>query len=182
MTSGTARTWRSDGDTEVQQAVRFALFHVLQAGARGENRPIPAKGLTGSGYDGHAFWDTEAFVLQVLTFTAPDAVASALRWRRDALPAALDRAAQLGLAGAAFPWRTIHGEECSGYWPASTAAFHINADIAAAAVGYVDATGDVEFERDTGMDLLTHTARLWRSLGHHDAAGPVPHRRRHRPG
>ncbi len=159
------------GDTEVQQAVRFALFHVLQAGARGESRPIPAKGLTGSGYDGHAFWDTEAFVLQVLTFTAPDAVASALRWRRDALPAALDRAAQLGLAGAAFPWRTIHGEECSGYWPASTAAFHINADIAAAAVGYVDATGDVEFERDTGMDLLTHTARLWRSLGHHDARG-----------
>jgi len=159
------------GDTEVQQAVRFALFHVLQAGARGESRPIPAKGLTGSGYDGHAFWDTEAFVLQVLTFTAPDAVASALRWRRDALPAALDRAAQLGLAGAAFPWRTIHGEECSGYWPASTAAFHINADIAAAAAGYVDATGDVEFERDTGMDLLTHTARLWRSLGHHDAQG-----------
>ena len=159
------------GDTEVQQAVRFALFHVLQAGARGESRPIPAKGLTGSGYDGHAFWDTEAFVLQVLTFTAPDAVASALRWRRDAMPAALDRAAQLGLAGAAFPWRTIHGEECSGYWPASTAAFHINADIAAAAAGYVDATGDVEFERDTGMDLLTHTARLWRSLGHHDAQG-----------
>jgi alpha,alpha-trehalose phosphorylase len=160
-----------DGDTEVQQAVRFALFHVLQAGARGESRPIPAKGLTGPGYEGHAFWDTEAFVLPVLTLTAPDAVASALRWRRDALPAALDRAAQLGLAGAAFPWRTIHGEECSGYWPAGTAAFHINADIAAAVVGYVDATGDAEFERDAGMDLLVHTARLWRSLGHHDAQG-----------
>ena len=160
-----------DGDTEVQQAVRFALFHVLQAGVRGESRPIPAKGLTGSGYDGHAFWDTEAFVLPVLTFTAPDATASALRWRRDLLPAALDRAAQLGFAGAAFPWRTIHGEECSGYWPAGMAAVHVNAGIAAAAVGYVDATGDVEFERDTGMDLLTHTARLWRSLGHHDAQG-----------
>jgi len=160
-----------DGDTEVQQAVRFALFHVLQAGARGESRPIPAKGLTGPGYDGHAFWDTEAFVLPVLTFTAPDAVASALQWRRDALPAALDRAAQLGFAGAAFPWRTIHGEECSGYWPAGTAAFHVNADIAAAVVGYVDATGDTEFERGTGMDLLTHTARLWRSLGHHDSQG-----------
>jgi alpha,alpha-trehalose phosphorylase len=160
-----------DGDTEVQQAVRFALFHVLQAGVRGESRPIPAKGLTGPGYDGHAFWDTETFVLPVLTFTAPDAAASALRWRQDVLPAALDRAAQLGLAGAAFPWRTIHGEECSGYWPAGTAAFHINADIAAAVVGYVEATGDVEFERDTGMDLLTHTARLWRSLGHHDPQG-----------
>jgi alpha,alpha-trehalose phosphorylase len=160
-----------DGDAEVQQAVRFGLFHVLQAGARGESRPIPAKGLTGPGYDGHTFWDSEAFVLPVLTLTAPDAAASALRWRHDVLPAALDRAAQLGLAGAAFPWRTIHGEECSGYWPAGTAAFHVNADIAHAVIQYIDATGDAEFAKGTGMDLLTHTARLWRSLGHHDAAG-----------
>jgi alpha,alpha-trehalose phosphorylase len=160
-----------DGDAEVQQAVRFGLFHVLQAGARGENRPIPAKGLTGPGYDGHTFWDSEAFVLPVLTLTAPDAAASVLRWRHDGLPAALDRAAQLGLAGAAFPWRTIHGEECSGYWPAGTAAFHVNADIAHAVIQYIDATGDEEFAKGTGMDLLTHTARLWRSLGHHDAAG-----------
>jgi alpha,alpha-trehalose phosphorylase len=160
-----------DGDPEVQQAVRFGLFHVLQAAARGENRPIAAKGLTGPGYGGHAFWDTETFVLPVLTFTAPDTAASALRWRHSTLPAALDRAAQLGLAGAAFPWRTIAGEECSSYWPAGTAAFHINADIADAVVRYVDATGDDEFERGAGMDLLTGTARLWRSLGHHDAGG-----------
>ena len=160
-----------DGDAEVQQAVRFGLFHVLQAGARGENRPIPAKGLTGPGYDGHTFWDSEAFVLPVLTLTAPDAAASVLRWRHDVLPAALDRAAQLGMAGAAFPWRTMNGEECSGYWPAGTAAFHVNADIAHAVIQYIDATGDAEFAKGTGMDLLTHTARLWRSLGHHDAAG-----------
>jgi alpha,alpha-trehalose phosphorylase len=160
-----------EGDAEVQQAVRFALFHVLQAGARGESRPIPAKGLTGPGYDGHAFWDTETFVLPVLTFTAPDAAASALRWRHDVLPAAQDRAAQLGFAGAAFPWRTINGEECSGYWPAGTAAFHVSADIADAVARYVDATGDTEFDRGPAMDLLTQTARLWRSLGHHDAAG-----------
>src|SRR5262249_47669285 len=57
-----------DGDDELQQAVRFALFHVLQAGARGEMRGIPAKGLTGPGYDGHCFWDTETFVLPVLTY------------------------------------------------------------------------------------------------------------------
>jgi alpha,alpha-trehalose phosphorylase len=160
-----------DGDTEVQQAVRFALFHVLQAGARGENRPIPAKGLTGPGYDGHAFWDTEAFVLPVLTLTAPDAAASALRWRHGTLPAAIERAAQLGFKGAAFPWRTIAGQECSGYWPAGTAAFHINADIANAVIRYIDATGDEDFARGPGMDLLTQTARLWRSLGHHDPQG-----------
>jgi alpha,alpha-trehalose phosphorylase len=160
-----------DGDTEVQQAVRFGLFHVLQAGARGENRPIPAKGLTGPGYGGHAFWDTETFVLPVLTFTSPDVAASALQWRASTLPAAIDRAGQLGLKGAAFPWRTIAGQECSSYWPAGTAAFHINADIADAVVRYVDATGDTEFDSGAGMDLLTHTARLWRSLGHHDARG-----------
>ena len=160
-----------DGDLEVQQAVRFALFHVLQAGARAENRAIPAKGLTGPGYGGHAFWDTETFVLPMLNFTAPEAVASTLRWRHSTLPLAIDRAAQLGLRGAAFPWRTIAGQECSGYWPAGTAAFHVNADIAVAAVRYVDATGDEEFARGPGMDLLAHTARLWRSLGHHDDQG-----------
>src|SRR5262249_59952714 len=125
-------------------------------GVGGEGGRIRAKGLTGSGSDGRAFGDPEAFVLPVLPFTAPDATASALRWRQDLLPAARDRAAQLGFAGAAFPWRTIHGEECSGYWPAGMAAVHVNADIAAAAVGYIDATGDVEFGRDPGMDLLTH--------------------------
>jgi alpha,alpha-trehalose phosphorylase len=123
-----------DGDPEVQQAVRFGLFHVLQAGARAEDRAIPAKGLTGPGYGGHAFWDTETFVLPMLNFTIPDAAASALRWRHATLPLALDRAAQLGLAGAAFPWPTIAGQECSGYWPAGTAAFHVNADVAVAAV------------------------------------------------
>jgi alpha,alpha-trehalose phosphorylase len=160
-----------DGDAEVQQAVRFALFHVMQAGARGERRPIPAKGLTGPGYDGHAFWDTETFVLPVLDFTAPDAAASALRWRHGTLPMARDRAAQLGLSGAAFPWRTIAGPECSGYWPAGMAAFHVNADIADAVVRYVDASGDDAFEAGPGIELLTETARLWRSLGHHDARG-----------
>ncbi|MGW7571763.1 glycoside hydrolase family 65 protein [Streptomyces tendae] len=159
------------GDEEIQQAVRFALFHVLQAGARAEQRAIPAKGLTGSGYDGHAFWDTEMFVLPVLTYTAPKAVAEALRWRQATLPAARDRATQLGLRGAAFPWRTIDGSEGSAYWPAGTAAFHVAADIAHAAVRYTAATGDTDFERETALELLVETARLWRSLGHHDHHG-----------
>ncbi len=160
-----------DGDLEIQQAIRFSLFHVLQAGARGEDRPIPAKGLTGPGYDGHAFWDTEAFVLPVLILTAPDAAASALRWRHSTLPAAISRATQLGFKGAAFPWRTIAGQESSGYWPASLAAFHVNSGIADAVLRYVAATGDADFDASTGMDLLVHTARLWRSIGHHDGEG-----------
>ena len=141
-----------DGDAEVQQAVRFALFHVLQAGARAEQRAIPAKGLTGPGYDGHAFWDTEAFVLPVLTYTFPKAAGDALRWRHATIGLARERAAVLGLSGAAFPWRTIRGQECSGYWPAGTAAFHINADIAVAATRYLAATGDEDFAREVGLE------------------------------
>jgi alpha,alpha-trehalose phosphorylase len=160
-----------EGDPEIQQAVRFALFHILQAGARGERRPIPAKGLTGPGYDGHVFWDTEAFVLPVLTLTMPHAVADALHWRYSTLELAKDRARQLGLRGAAFPWRTIAGQECSGYWPAGTAAFHINADIAYAVIRYIEATGDTAFEEKIGLPLLVETARLWGSLGYLDAAG-----------
>jgi alpha,alpha-trehalose phosphorylase len=160
-----------EGDAAIQQAVRFALFQVLQSAARAEQRAIPAKGLTGPGYDGHTFWDTETFVLPVLTYTAPAAVRDALRWRQSTLPLARERARQLGLAGAAFPWRTIRGEECSGYWPASTAAFHVNADIADAVVRYRTATEDDAFERETGLELLVETARLWRSVGHHDQQG-----------
>ena len=160
-----------EGDPELQQAIRFALWHTLQAGARGEQRAIAAKGLTGPGYDGHTFWDTEMFVLPVLTYTAPRAAADALRWRQQTLGLARERARDLGLRGAAFPWRTIEGHECSSYWPAGTAAFHINADIARAATRYQWATGDEEFEATTGAELLVETARLWRSLGHHDAAG-----------
>jgi len=159
-----------EGDTELQQAVRFALFHTLQAGARSERRGIAAKGLTGPGYDGHAFWDTETFVLPVLTYTAPHAAREALRWRHATLGLARDRAKLLGLEGATFPWRTIDGRECSGYWPAGTAAFHIGADIADAVGRYQAATVDPVFERETGLELLVETARLWRSLGHHDAA------------
>jgi alpha,alpha-trehalose phosphorylase len=160
-----------DGDPELQQAVRFALFHVLQSGARAERRSIPAKGLTGPGYDGHCFWDTEMFVLPVLTHTLPAAAADVLRWRHTTLPLAVDRARQLRLTGAAFPWRTINGEECSAYWPAGTAGFHINADVADAVLRYLDATGDRAFEADVGLELLVETARLWRSLGHHDLGG-----------
>jgi alpha,alpha-trehalose phosphorylase len=160
-----------EGDPALQQAVRFAVFHVVQAAARAELRAIPAKGLTGSGYDGHTFWDMEAYTLPVLTYVAPGAARDALCWRHATIDLAEARARELGLKGVTFPWRTIRGQECSGYWPASTAAFHINADIADAVRRYLMATKDEGFERGPGLELLVATARLWRSLGHHDAQG-----------
>jgi alpha,alpha-trehalose phosphorylase len=160
-----------DGDAALQQAVRFALFHVVQAAARAEQRAIPAKGLTGDGYDGHTFWDMDAYTLPVLTYTSPAAARDALTWRHATLDLAEARARELGLKGVTFPWRTIRGQECSGYWPAGTAAFHINADVADAVRRYLFATGDEEFAEGPGIELLVSTARLWRSLGHHDAQG-----------
>lgn len=160
-----------EGDPDSQQAVRFGLFHVLQASARAERRAIAGKGLTGTGYDGHSFWDTEAFVLPVLTYTKPQAAADALRWRASTLELARERATLLDLKGASFPWRTIRGEECSAYWPAGTAAWHINADIAAAFERYRIVTGDDSLEQECGLEVLVDTARLWMSLGHHDRHG-----------
>ncbi len=160
-----------DGDPVCQQAVRFGLFHLLQASARAEQRGIASKGLTGTGYDGHVFWDTDGFVLPVLTYTAPHAAADALRWRASTLDLARERAAQLDLKGASYPWRTIRGQECSAYWPAGTAAWHINADIAMAFERYRVVTGDESLEKDVGLEVLIETARLWHSLGHHDRHG-----------
>jgi alpha,alpha-trehalose phosphorylase len=160
-----------EGDLGLQQAARFGLFHVLQSGARAERRAIPAKGLTGPGYDGHTFWDTETFVLPVLTYASPGAAGDALRWRHSTIEPARRRAAELGLAGASFPWRTIEGESSSAYWPAGMAAFHLGADIADAVLRYQRATHDEEFEEGAGLELLIETARLWHSLGHHDPEG-----------
>jgi alpha,alpha-trehalose phosphorylase len=160
-----------DGDPALQQAIRFALFSVLQSAARAEGRAIPAKGLTGRGYDGHSFWDMESYTLPVLTYVAPAAARDALVWRHSTLGLARARARELSLEGATFPWRTISGHECSGYWPAATAALHINADIADATRRYLAATEDEAFGQDVALELLVETARLWRSAGHHDTQG-----------
>src|SRR6185312_6564359 len=113
----------------------------------------------------------DTYALPVLTYTMPGAARDILRCRHSTLDMARARAHELWLAGATFPWRTIRGEECSGYWPAGTAAFHINADIADAVRRYVAASDDDDFERGPGVEMLVETARLWRSLGHHDSNG-----------
>jgi alpha,alpha-trehalose phosphorylase len=155
------------GDDALQQAVRFALFQILQASACLEGAGIAAKGLTGLGYGGQYFWDMETYVLSTLVYVDPPAARRALVWRHSILPAARRRARTLAQRGALFPWRTIDGEEASGYFPAGTAAYHIDADVAHAVRKYADVTGDRDFLFGPGAEILVETARMWASLGFH---------------
>jgi alpha,alpha-trehalose phosphorylase len=164
------RTKRST--VEIQQAIRFNLFHILQASARAEDTGVPAKGLSGQAYEGHYFWDTEIYLLPFLTYTSPRIARNLLAFRYKMLPQARARAQDLGHRGAMFPWRTISGEEASAYYAAGTAQYHINADIMYALRKYVQATGDELFLRDYGAEMLVETARLWADLGFYsDAKG-----------
>jgi len=153
------------GDARLQQGVRWNLFQLLQASARVEGAGIGARGLTGQTYEGHYFWDTEIYVLPFLVFTAPRQARNLLRFRYGMLDAARRRAAEVGEQGALFPWRTITGEEASAYYAAGTAQYHINADIVYAMRKYVEVTGDVEFLREYGAEILVETARMWTGLG-----------------
>jgi alpha,alpha-trehalose phosphorylase len=164
------RFWeRSDvvvhGQPALQQAIRWNLFQLAQATARAEQSGVPSKGVTGTGYSGHYFWDTEIFVLPFLTYTSPQMARSELRFRYNMLGAARRRAEELAQNGALFPWRTVNGEEASAYYAAGTAQYHIDADIAYALCKYVAASGDQDFMNREGVDLLVETARLWADLG-----------------
>jgi alpha,alpha-trehalose phosphorylase len=157
---------------EIQQAIRFNLFHILQASARAEGAGVPAKGLTGKAYEGHYFWDTEIYLLPFLTYTSPRIAKNLLTFRYNMLEQARARARQLGHRGAMFPWRTISGEEASAYYAAGTAQYHINADIMYALRKYVQATEDETFLHNYGAEMLVETARLWADLGFYsDAKG-----------
>jgi alpha,alpha-trehalose phosphorylase len=169
-----------EGDDALQQAIRFNLFQLAQAGARADGMGIPAKGVTGSGYGGHYFWDTEIYVVPFFIYTAPEAARNALRFRYKMLPAARQRAAELAQHGALYPWRTINGEEASAYYAAGTAQYHIDADISYAIDKYVRATGDDDFMAREGIDILVETARMWADLGFwREAKGESPSFRIH---
>lgn len=153
------------GQPDLQQAMRFDLFQLAQAAARADGLGIAAKGVTGSGYSGHYFWDSEIFVLPFLTYTQPTMARNAMRFRYNMLEAARVRANELNERGALFPWRTINGLESSAYYAAGTAQFHIDADITHAMAQYVSASGDTSFLLNGAFDVFVETARMWYDLG-----------------
>jgi len=158
------------GDAALQQGIRFNEFHLLQSVGRDGRTNIAAKGVTGEGYEGHYFWDTEIYVFPFFLATRPEIARQLLAYRYAGLPAARERAREMSHAqGALYPWRTIAGGECSAYFPAGTAQYHINADIAHSVKSYYEATGDEDFLVQQGAEIVMETARIWLGLGSHDA-------------
>lgn len=162
---------RIPGQPELQQAVRWNIYQLIQASARAETQGVPAKGLTGSGYGGHYFWDTEIYVMPFLTYTNPQFARNAMRFRYKMLPAARARALELSHDGVLFPWRTINGHESSAYYAAGTAQYHIDADVSYALMKYIYASGDTDFLLEEGIHILVGTARFFMSLGFFNNSG-----------
>lgn len=158
-----------EGDDKLQIGLRFNIFHLNQAAGRDGKTNISAKGITGEGYEGHYFWDTEMYMLPFFIYTQPDTAKKLLEYRHSILPNSRKRARELAIEkGALFPWRTINGEEASAYYPAGTAQFHINSDIAHGVYTYIKATGDQKFSYTKGLEILIETARFWTAYGHYD--------------
>jgi len=163
--------YRSDivisNDEALQEGIRFNIYQLLQSAGRDEYSNIAAKGLSGEGYEGHYFWDTEIYMAPVFLLTQPDIAKQLLIYRHHILPFARQRAKEMGHAkGALYPWRTISGTECSSFFPSGTAQYHISADIAYSYIQYFMATEDVDFLADYGCEVLAETARLWIEVGH----------------
>lgn len=153
----------------LEQALRHAMFQLIQGAGRDGARSLPAKGQTGEGYEGHVFWDADLYALPVLVWTSPQTARAMLAWRIGGLEAARANARAMGQArGALYPWRTIGGRECSSYFPAGSAQYHINADIAFALEAYLAATDDASLLHEGGAEMLIETARIWLEIGYFD--------------
>jgi trehalose/maltose hydrolase-like predicted phosphorylase len=173
--------WRAggveiDGDPSAQKALRFAIYHLVSAAnPDDEHVSIGARGLTGEGYLGHVFWDTEIFLLPFYTFTWPAAARALLMYRYHTLPAARDKAARLGYRGALYAWESADtGDEATPPWALArdgrvvpilcgTQEQHISADVAYAVWRYWQATGDLRFLLNAGAEIVLETARFWAS-------------------
>lgn len=160
------------GDDALQQGIRFNQFHLLQSVGRDGRTNIAAKGVTGEGYEGHYFWDTEIYIFPFFLYSKPDVARKLLEYRYAGLPQARERARQMShMQGALYPWRTIAGSECSAYFPAGTAQYHINADIAYSIKAYYEVTDDIDYMAEAGTEIVLETARIWIALGSVDREG-----------
>lgn len=165
-----------EGDDKAQQSIRYNIFQILAATPRHDDKvSIPPKTLSGFEYRGHIFWDTEIFILPLLTFTQPALARNLLNYRYHTLPGARRKAEKLGYKGAMFAWESAAtGDEVTPSWVpdpngklvriwCGELEIHINADIAYASWNYWQNTGDNQWMRDYGAEMILDTACFWES-------------------
>jgi len=152
---------------DIEEALNYSVYQLLASAGKEPHSNISAKGLSGEGYEGHYFWDTEVYMLPFFTLTNPLIARNLLRFRYETLNYSRERALQMGhQRGAKIPWRTISGTECSGYFPAGSAQYHINADVAYSNIQYFLISNDIQYMLDYGLEVLVETARIWLDMGH----------------
>ncbi len=157
-----------EGDEELALAIRYNLYQLIQSVGKDVYSNIAAKGLSGEGYEGHYFWDTEMYIQPFFILTNAIISKNLIDYRYRTLNYARENARILGhRKGALYPWRTIMGKECSGFFPSGSAAYHINGDITYAIVSYYLATKDLEFISQKGAEIVFETARLWIDVGNY---------------
>lgn len=183
-----ARTWATsdviiEGDDAAQRAVRYNVFQLLIAAPQKDDRvSMPGKTLSGFGYRGHVFWDTDVFMLPFFTFTQPQLARNLLMYRYHTLPGARRKARANGYEGAQYAWESAltgnettprwvsgpHGEDLVRIWTGDIQ-IHISADVAYAVWRYWQVTGDDEFVRDYGAEIILDTAVFWSSRAEYNA-------------
>ena len=167
-----------EGDDDAQLAMRFNLFQLLIAAPRHDEKVnIGAKTLSGFGYRGHAFWDTEIFMLPFFTYTRPEIARNLLSYRWHTLPGARRKAQGNGYGGAQYAWESAAtGDEVTPTWVphfsdptklvriwTGDIEIHVSADIAYGVLQYWRATGDDAFLLERGVEIILETARFWAS-------------------
>jgi alpha,alpha-trehalose phosphorylase len=161
-----------EGSSELNDGMKFNLYQLLQNASSDSFGSVASKGISGEGYEGHYFWDTEIYIFPFLLFTQPKLARNLLDFRYNTLEGAFEHARIMGHSkGALYPWRTISGSECSTYFPAGSAQYHLTGDIAYAFLQYYYATGDIEYMASHGVRVLIETARLWINAGNHGRDG-----------
>lgn len=159
------------GDVEATRAARFNIYHLLITANEHDPRvSIGAKSMSGEGYKGHVFWDTEIFLLPFYIYTQPETARALLRYRYHTLPGALKNAESNGFKGAQYAWESADsGAETTPKWTADGVhriwtgeeEIHVTADVAYAVLTYVAATDDWDFMREFGAEILYQTSRFW---------------------
>jgi alpha,alpha-trehalose phosphorylase len=151
----------------LEEAVNYGIYALLSSLGTDRNGSISAKGLSGSGYEGHIFWDAETYIFPVFMHLQPDLARSMMAFRINTLSKARSNAVLLGYTkGVLYPWRTISGAECSAFFEAGAAQHHINADIAYAFIQYYKSTKETDIFFNGGFEVLLEISRLFSDIGY----------------